>query len=235
MSATLRCLVAGNIGTIDVREGQTVRAGDRLVTLDDRLVRSQLHIAELEAAKTGDLNRAKSQLALAERQLSRLERAFEHNGVADFELEEQRARVEQARAIHLGQLESKELAEGHLRLAREQLRRLSVFAPFNGIVTQIHANLGESVDATAPVVSVANLDALEVELHAPVQLFGSIQPGSSLNLLAGAPVNTAVDAKVIFASPIVNSASGTFRCVLRIDNAGRTLPAGFSVNLTSPP
>ena len=131
----------------------------------------------------------------------------------------------------MAQLEAKELAGVHLKLAQEQLRQLTVYAPFDGVVTELHAKLGTSVDSTLPIVSVANLDALEVELHAPVYLFGDIRSGKTVRLRAGAPVNRTLDAEVRFTSPIVNSASNTFRCVLRIDNRLEKLPAGFSVVL----
>lgn len=229
-AADLRTLVAGTVAQIHVQEGQLVKKGARLVTLDDRLVQAQVRIAEIQAARQGDFNRAVTQLRLAEKQLSRLEMAFERHAISDFEVEEQRARVEEARATHLGQLEFRQLAKANHTLALEQLRRLTIEAPFDGRITQLHAKPGESVDPTTPVISVADLRTLEVEMHTPLHLFGKMQTGTQVHLVAGKPVNRTLAADVVFTSPMINSASSTFRCTLRIDNSRRELPAGFSVS-----
>lgn len=232
-SATLRSLVTGTIAKVHVHEGKLVKAGDALVSLDDRLARSRVRIAEVEAARMGDLKRAQVQLRLAERLHERMKGAIKSNAISAFELEEQEARVEQARALVATQQEAKQLAEANRSLVLEQHRSLTLFAPFDGIVTELHSKMGDSVDSTVPVVSMANLDTLEVELHTPTELYGRFRPHEKIRLIAGPPVNETVSADVIFASPIINSASNTFRCVVRIDNAARKLPAGFSVTLAS--
>jgi membrane fusion protein (multidrug efflux system) len=235
LSATLRSTGTGTIAQVLVREGQNVRAGDALVSLDDRLARAHVRIAEIEAARTGELNRVRMQLKLAERQLDRMRIAFKSNAISEFELEEQLATVEQAQSILTTQAEAKELAKANCVLAVEQLRSLTIFAPFDGVITQLHNKIGDSVDPSVAVVSIVNMETLDVELHTPTELYGQIKPNESIPLMASAPLNEVIFAKVVFASPIVNSASNTFRCVLRIDNTVRKLPAGFSVTLAPVP
>jgi hypothetical protein len=67
----------------------------------------------------------------------------------------------------------------------------------------------------------------------PSDRFGSIRNGSNVTLSGGAPVNSELSAQVCSVSPVIDSASNTFRCVLRIDNTTAGLPAGFSVVLTN--
>jgi RND family efflux transporter MFP subunit len=233
MFAALRSIIPGTIANVHVKEGQTVKAGEVLVTLDDRLARARLRVAEIEAARTGELQRASAQLHLAQRQLERLESAYKRQAISDFELEEQRALVDQARASHTAQLEAKQLAEGKRMLAEEEFRRMTIYAPFDGVITQLHEKLGAAVDSSVPVVSIANLETLEIEMHTPVDLYGTLHPGGKVELLASAPINDVISAEVLSTSPIINSASRTFRCVLRIENSTRKLPAGFSVTLVS--
>ena len=230
-SATLRSLVSGSISNVHVHEGATVKAGDKLVSLDSRLIRAQLRVADIEAQKIGELNRVEAHLRLVTQKLERMESAFGSNSIADFELEDQRARVEQARASRTSQLETIDLAKARRTHTVEQLRLYTVVAPFDGVVTELHVKVGESVDPSATIVSVANLDVLEIDMHTPLAYFDQARDDRVVRVLAGAPINESLPAKLVHVSPIIDSASSTFRCVLEIENANRKLPAGFSVTL----
>lgn len=233
-NAILSSLVPGRIMTIHVAEGRRVAAGDPLVSLDDRLAQAQVEASRREAAQVAMLERAELAYQQAERRLSRLEQAALKNATAEFEIEEARSMKEQARAERDAAKESIAVAQANLMMAEEQLRRNTIFAPFDGVIVQIHQKQGAAVDASLPVVTLASLDTLEVEMYVPSDRFGAIRNGSTVKLSAGAPVNAELSAKVCSVSPVIDSASNTFRCVLQIDNTTAGLPAGFSVVLTSP-
>lgn len=232
-NAVLSSLVPGRIMTIHVAEGRRVSTGDALVSLDDRLAQAQVEASRREAAQVAMLERAELAYQQAERRLSRLEQAALQNATAAFEIEEARSMKEQSRAERDAAKEAIAVAEANLTMAEEQLRRNTIYAPFDGVIVQIHQKQGAAVDASLPVVTLASLDTLEVEMYVPSDRFGSIRNGSTVNLSAGAPVNADLSAKVCSVSPVIDSASNTFRCVLQIDNTTAGLPAGFSVVLTN--
>ena len=232
-NAVLSSLVPGRIMTIHVAEGRRVSAGDALVSLDDRLAQAQVEASRREAAQVAMLERAELAYLQAERRLSRLEQAALQNATAVFEIEEARSMKEQSRAERDAAKEAISVAEANLTMAEEQLRRNTIYAPFDGVIVQIHQKQGAAVDASLPVVTLASLDTLEVEMYVPSDRFGSIRNGSTVKLSAGAPVNADLSAKVCSVSPVIESASNTFRCVLQIDNTSAGLPAGFSVVLTN--
>ena len=66
-------------------------------------------------------------------------------------------------------------------------------------------------------------------MHTPLNFYGAIRPGDKLSLDAEKPVSRSIEATVLTVSPVINSASQTFRAVLEIDNRDRRLAAGFSV------
>lgn len=232
-NAVLSSLVPGRIMTIHVAEGRRVSAGDALVSLDDRLAQAQVEASRREAAQVAMLERAELAYQQAERRLSRLEQAALQNATAAFEIEEAQSMKEQSRAERDAAREAIAVAEANLTMAEEQLRRNTIYAPFDGVIVQIHQKQGAAVDASLPVVTLASLDTLEVEMYIPSDRFGSIRNGSTVTLSAGAPVNADLSAKVCSVSPVIDSASNTFRCVLQIDNTAAGLPAGFSVVLTN--
>ena len=232
-NAILTSLVPGRIMTIHIAEGRRVTAGEPLVSLDDRLAQAQVEASRREAAQVAMLERAELVYQQAERRLMRLEQAALQNATAAFEIEEARSMKEQSRAERDAAKEAIAVAQANLTMAEEQLRRNTIYAPFDGVIVQIHQKQGTAVDGSLPVVTLASLDTLEVEMYVPSDRFGSIRNGSTVNLSAGTPVNSDLSAKVCSVSPVIDSASNTFRCVLQIDNTTAGLPAGFSVVLTN--
>ena len=226
--AELPSLVPGTILDVHVAEGDRVKKGDPLITLDDRVPKARLAAATVEANLTGALRRAQVDQKMAESRLSRLRTAMSKGAGAGFEIEEAEGAVEQTRAAVEQQQDTLKAAEANRQLAEAQLDQYTIAAPFDGIVTQIHRKSG-AVDPSQLLVTVANLNALEVEMHLPSRMFGNIQTGESVKLQAGVPISNTVNASVVSVSPIINSASNTFRCLMRIDNNQQNLPAGFSV------
>lgn len=232
-NAILSSLVPGRIMTIHVAEGRRVSAGAPLVSLDDRLAQAQVEASRREAAQVAMLERAELAYQQAERRVTRLEQAALKNATAAFEIEEARSLKEQARAERDAAKEAIAVAQANLTMAEEQLRRNTIYAPFDGVIVQIHQKQGTAVDGSLPIVTLASLETLEVEMYVPSDRFGSIRNGSTVQLSAGAPVNSELSAEVCSVSPVIDSASNTFRCVLQIDNTTAGLPAGFSVVLTN--
>jgi len=149
---------------------------------------------------------------------------------ANFELEEAEGIRDRAVAAVAQQRDILKAAEANRQLADAQLSQYTIVAPFDGVVTELHRKSG-AVDPSQLIVSMANLNSLEVEMHLPSRIFGTIQQGQGITLRAGIPISKRLDGKVVSVSPIINSASNTFRCLLQIDNGKKSLPAGFSVVL----
>lgn len=230
MVADLPSLVAGLIVEVYVEEGKFVEKGTPLVTLDDRVPRARLEAATVEANLTGALDRAKVDLKMAESYLSRIRAVRDQRAGAKFELEAAEGARDQAAATVSQQEDVLKAAEATRKLAEAQLHQYTIVAPFDGLVTQIHRKAG-TVDPTQIVVTIANLRTLEIAMHVPSRLFGKIRTGSKLSLDASAPVSAVVSANVVSVSPIIDSASQTFRCLLQIDNSQGRLPAGFTVTM----
>lgn len=161
--------------------------------------------------------------------MKRLEQSGLKTATAGFEHEEAAAQIDLASAERDEAKEAKAIADANFKLAEEQLRRNTIYAPFEGVVIQRHQKPGATVDPSLPIVTLADLKVLEVEMYVSIDRFGTLAVGNEVKLQASAPVNRELVAQVLAVSPVIDSASNTFRCVLTIDNAAGTLPAGFSV------
>ena len=234
LQAVMPSLVQGAINEVHVQEGQTVKKGDLLVSLDSKLPRAALLVAKAAAERTGEVDGARAALKLAQKQYSRIEQAFKSNAGSRFEVETQRAQLEQSEAILRQAQEAVAGAQAALALRQAELDQYSIRAPFDGTIIQIHSKTGTAVDGSIPVITVADLSALEIEMFLPITMYGKIKVGSKLPVQANAPINRELTGHVASVSPVINAASSTFRALIRIENKDGKLPAGFSVTVNEP-
>jgi multidrug efflux pump subunit AcrA (membrane-fusion protein) len=85
---------------------------------------------------------------------------------------------------------------------------------------------GEFVRGT-PIVKLAQIHPLRVEVIAPVALLGKLSPGMTAEVLPESPIGGVHPAKVTVVDRVVDAASGTFGVRLEVPNPNYRLPAGL--------
>jgi RND family efflux transporter MFP subunit len=133
---TVKAKVAGELKTILVREGESVRNGQLLARLDTQDAQARLD------EKTADLEGGRAQLALAQKNrannLTLLQQKFISQNA--FDSVNSNHEVSEARLKAM---------EAQVAVARKALADTAVTAPQSGIVSQRHAQPGESCPSTA--------------------------------------------------------------------------------------
>lgn len=229
----LTAKVAGGIKTIYVQEGDVVPQGSPLALIDDQSAQAAVKVAEVLANQVGQIERCKLDLQIEDQRLSRLKSVVNSNATSQLELWEKKASRDQKKAILDEAIEAADVAHAQLLQAQVDLESHKIVAPFTGQVIQIMKKIGTAPQLGEPVMVLADLSELEVEMHLPLSQFGKIRVGDQLQLNAKQPVNRAIPAKVMSVSPLINPTSNTFRCLFVIDNRDKSLPAGFAVTLQS--
>lgn len=227
--ATLNAPVDGNLAATAVSEGQRVRAGDSLITMDDGVQQAVVRAAELKAGATADLDRAKLELEEARITLDRLIEAQKNRAAQEWEVRRAALQRDIAQVAVVKAGEDRKLAEAELQLEQQRLARFKLTAPWDGIVVRVLVKPGATLSRSDAVLKLVALDQLEAEIYVPAERFSQVKVGQVYALAAGEPVNRDVQAKLKFADPVIDPASQTFRCVFAIDNADLSLPAGFVV------
>jgi HlyD family secretion protein len=140
--STMRALFDGFVTRVVAREGQTVRKGEMLLTMDDTQVRAQLEQARAQLAAqqadlrsaqaggradelarlTGDLRASEAQRDLLQRQQDALTKLVAEHAATSEELEQNRAALERAKADVEHLRKSKEQFEMQAGLDRERLQ-----------------------------------------------------------------------------------------------------------------
>jgi len=138
----VRPRVSGTIDAIHFREGQMVRAGDLLFTIDPRPYQAEL--ARTEAALAG----ARARLALSKTELDRAHRLIEEHAIAQRELDQSENALREADA-------SVKAQEAAVLTARLNLQYTAICAPVAGRISRAEITVGNLVGAgpNAPVLT----------------------------------------------------------------------------------
>lgn len=212
-------LVARQSGTIAARSAGpvaklSVAVGDR-VTQGQELAR--LVTATLEAQR--DLRLA--ELRSAQQELSRLERLRTSRSAAF-----PRARYETA-------LQNVAKAEAALKLAQIEVNYAIIRAPFPGVVTVKHTEIGAYVRAGDAVVTLVNDRALEIEADVPANRVSGLTPGRTVQFeLAGQQYSAIVRAVIPVDSPLTRTRAVRF--VPRFKDKMTSIAVNESVTVAVP-
>ena len=226
--------LTGVLAELHVREGASVKQGEVLAVMDDRVAQAAVRAAALAAEKLSEIEQARIGLAMAKQYHRRVARAHQHKAASDLELDEAQGRVDKAQAtLELARELRKEL-EARMALEQARLDTHRVTAPFDGRVVAIKGKIGESLDVNDSLLTIANLRSLRVELNLPIRWLNNVEIGTSYPLAAEAPVRRTLMAKLVWYEPMIDAATHTFRCVFEIENQDESLPAGFVVRLAEP-
>ncbi|KTC43042.1 RND transporter MFP subunit [Pseudomonas sp. ABAC21] len=230
-SVVIRPQVDGILTQLLVKEGQRVKAGDLLATVDDRSIRASLGQAR---AQLGE-NQAQLQVALIN--LKRYKELSIDNGVSKQTYDQQQALVNQLKATAQGN-------QAAIDAAQVQLSYTQIRSPVSGRVGIRSVDEGNFLRTsdTQGLFSVTQIDPIAVEFSLPQQMLPTLQG------LIAAPDKASVDAylgadtdgqtgDLLGAGHLslidnqISSTTGTLRAKAEFDNAAQRLWPGQLVTI----
>ena len=218
--------VIGVIESIMVERGDRVKKGQVIAVLRADVERAAVGVAATKAQVEAEVQAALANNDLAQRKYERAKELVAQNFISSQGLEQTRAEAEVAAQKLAQAREQRRIWDRELKLAEAQLGMRTIRAPANGIIAERYVSPGERVEEK-PVVRLATIDPLRVELVVPAQLFGSIQAGTWLKVLPELPNVSPRPAKVVLVDPLIDGPSNTFRARLELPNAKYEVPAGL--------
>lgn len=220
----------GVIERILVDRGDLVKPGQPLVQLQAGVERAALAVARERALQQGEMTVATGSADLAQRELQRAKELHEQNFVSQTYLDKQRAEAQVAGGRTDQASERKKLAQREVDLAAAQLAQRSINAPIAGVVVERFMSPGEFVDQK-PILRIAAIDPLRVDVLVPAVAFGQVEPGMKGSvmpeLLPDLQRKREYIAVVKTVDRVIDAATNTFRVRLELPNPGGTLPAGL--------
>jgi len=221
--AKIAALVPGRIARVLVTEGDPVRSGQALAELDSVSLRDQLHQAEAALAQ------ARANLENARLSAQRNENLLQRGIAARKEVEDARTQL----AVSESTLKQ---AEAALSVARTQVSRAVIRAPFDGTVVHRFLGVGELVDGAGsqPIVEVANIGALELLGTVPASRLAEIKVGEQFTFQTSSAPGTSFPAHVVAVLPAVDPSTNNGTVRIRVDNRKRLLKLGMFVSIQLP-
>jgi RND family efflux transporter MFP subunit len=177
-----------------------------------------------------DILAAEANMALARQRHVRAVELVGQGFTSPQTLEQAKAELDVAEQ-KLRQARSQSAVNTHeLGLVKAQLNQRTLRSPFNGVVIERFVSPGERAE-DKPLLRLAMLDPLRVELVMPATRWGSVSVGDKMPIVPELPAASAVTARVTHIDKIIDAASNTFRVRLSLPNPGNRLPAGARCRL----
>lgn len=114
-----------------------------------------------------------------------------------------------------------------VRQQEQVLEQRSIRSPLNGVVVERFLGPGERVANEKPILRIAQIDPLNVEVIAPVEMFGMVKSGMTAEIRLDPLLPGVYKAKVAVVDRVIDAASGTFGIRLELPNPGNKVPAGI--------
>jgi multidrug efflux pump subunit AcrA (membrane-fusion protein) len=210
-----------------VDRGDVVQAGTVVAELESSLELNMVTIALARAAQDYNVKSNQVRLDFGERRFVRTDDMFKRSLVPLKELDE--AETAKILAVYglVGANEQKRLADLDLERSQTALALRVVKSPITGVVVERLRHAGALASREHPVVKIARLDPLRVEVFVPMALYGLVTVGQRALVVPEAPLNRPLEARVTVVDKVADAASSTFGVRLEMANPGHRVPGGL--------
>jgi RND family efflux transporter MFP subunit len=216
----------GVIEKINVDRGDMVEKGQVLASLQSGVEKATMDLAKTQAQFEATIEARRAECEFAIRNQDRRRELFEKKTLPLQDWDEVETRRLIAEINLREAIERKRLSEMEYRRAREVYNRTIIKSPLTGVVVERFMNEGEYVE-NQPLMTLAQIDPLYVEVVMAVENLGVVEVGGSATVRPESPVGGLYEAKVIIVDRVLDGASGTFGVRLELPNPDYSLPPGL--------
>ena len=217
-SAQLSSQVMGTITRVNVHEGDRVRRGEVLITIDEAQQRAAYSGANagLQASQE-NIAAANADYALAESTMKRYQMLYDKKSVSPQEFDEVKARLAAAKARRDAAHAGRTQAEAGVSQASTAMGFTKIRAPFDGLVTAKLADAGAIATPGVPLLIVEDPGHFRLEATVDESKMGAVRLGEAVPVVIDALGEQAIAGKVVQIVPAADPASRTF--TVKIDLA----------------
>ncbi len=229
--------LSGQVMALYAELADQVKPGQLLAKLDDAEYQQEVASAEAELILArANYSEAKSLLAIAERELQRLERLSKQGSASSSQLD--LARAEQAaKQAQVAVSEARiAQAEAALEAAKIRLGYTRIHAAWQGKkrrwVAERLVDEGDNVNSNGPLLRIVELDPITAVFHITEREYVHLQQGQLASLNSDAYPGESFQGRVARISPVFNEATRQARIELEVENPQQRLKPGMFVRAT---
>lgn len=231
--ADLGSSIPGVLSSVFVDRSDFVKAGELVATLESGIDTAALELAQTKAALTAEIDLRRTNAAFGKRQSRRIEDLFSKNVISSKDMDQTHTETKLTQIQLRQAMDNQKLAQLELARAKEILAQHTIKSPISGVIMERFKTMGEYID-DQPIVRVAQLSPLHVEVIIPVEQLGKVQPGMIAEVWSDS-VNGKWQAKVSRVDRVADVASGTFGVRLILENPDYKIPAGLRCRINFSP
>ena len=216
----LRAQTTATIRQVHIKEGQFVKAGTLMFSLDDRSDVANVDKAQAQVA------RDQATLADVERQYKRSQDLLAQKFLAQSAVDTLKSQVDAARAALLAD-------QAAVRASRVSAGYASIRAPLSGRVGAINVYPGSLMQPATSLTTITQLDPISVSFMLPESSLGGLlaaQKNGKVMVQASVGNARPLTGKLSFVDNAVDAQSGTIRVKAEFDNRDSNLWPGQYVN-----
>lgn len=222
--------IRGKVVEIPVEGGSKVVGGETvLARIDDVWTKIAFRTAEADvAAANASLVEAQARSQRSKVEFEKVTELANRNIANKRELDQAKADYD----ADLAQIAAADAriaaAEAARDLAREEVERLEVIAPFDGVVVQKLIEIGEWVEPGDGMVEIVSRGQIDAVINVPERFVNNVEIGEDMPITIQA-INEEITGKVKAIIPLGEDAARTFPVKIRLDDEDGRLKAGMSV------
>jgi RND family efflux transporter MFP subunit len=182
MNVLISAEASGRVEHIYIREGDQVKKGQQLITLDASVL-------------TNSIEELKTDLDLATTIYQKRERLWKQNIGSELQYLEAKNQME--------------TLQRRLATTKAQLKQFRLIAPFSGVVEDVQAKLGEMAMFGSPMLRILSTDAMHLEADVSEKYLGRLQKGDSVNLFFSS-FNQELKSTITAVGYVINPQNRTF-------------------------
>ena len=204
-STIVRPELDGRLAALHFREGEAVKAGELLVSLDDAIARAELA-------------QARANLDLAEKSFQRNQLLFAR-GASNAQAQDEAQSQQQA-------------ARASLALAQARLDKTQIHAPYDGVLGLRQVSVGDYLSAGDDIVNLEVLDPLKVDFRIPQKAVSQVHLGQAIELSLDAYPGERFKGTIIALNPRLDEIGRSQAIRAQVANADHRLKPGQFVKVS---
>jgi RND family efflux transporter MFP subunit len=207
----------GTVKEILVKLGDRVKVGQPLVQLDTGRLEKEIELAAREAESRGRLDAVEADLELNERKVAKLRELFQSKKGSFNELEQAETEYKVAKGKVLAEQDAIQIVLNQVEKLNMQLSMRTIRSPIDGVVVELHKQLGEFVSNNTPHV-VRIIDDSRLRARIMVQPSDIVKLPTNRKAKIELPDGQMVNADVEYIATTADGESGCITVIVSFDN-----------------
>lgn len=209
----------GIITEFNLKIGQPIKKGQLLAKLDN--VQSRLNYEN----SLSSLNSAQSQMNTAKLSLNRVRSLYEKGStsLSDYEA---------AKNSHRTAVASYESAQRSVSIQQEQIRYGYLYAPENGVIAQVNAEIDENVTSGQNIAVLNAGTDMEIALGLPENVINLVKKDMNVTIHISSLQDQAFNGIITEVSPSIDQNTSTYPVRVKITNPSQDIKSGMAANVT---